>query len=168
LKKINKVEPNLNGAVELMWNTPSVMSRLENTGILPQDVANELGVVGVTARASSVGIDVRKDFPFGLYKDFFKYTEDIYTSDVYARGLVRWHETQNSIAMLKEALYQLMKTNHSEGNRYPSDSIIKKDCIIISLTEGFRGEVCHTAVIGEDGRFIKYKIVDPSFITGQR
>jgi len=23
--------------------------------------------------------------------------------------------------------------------------------------------VCHTAVIGEDGRFIKYKIIDPSF-----
>jgi len=31
------------------------------------------------------------------------------------------------------------------------------------LTEGWRGEICHTAITDEAGRFRRYKIVDPSF-----
>ena len=29
--------------------------------------------------------------------------------------------------------------------------------------EGWRGEVCHVALTGGDGRFARYKVVDPSF-----
>ena len=35
--------------------------------------------------------------------------------------------------------------------------------IAVSLTEGWRGEVCHTAITDDVGRFSRYKIVDPSF-----
>ena len=33
----------------------------------------------------------------------------------------------------------------------------------VSLTEGWRGEVLHLAVTDGQGRFARYKIVDPSF-----
>ena len=33
----------------------------------------------------------------------------------------------------------------------------------IALVEGWRGEVCHAALTDADGRFRRYKIVDPSF-----
>ena len=33
----------------------------------------------------------------------------------------------------------------------------------MSLVEGWRGEICHTAVTDGDGHFRRYKIVDPSF-----
>ena len=33
----------------------------------------------------------------------------------------------------------------------------------MALNEGWRGEVCHVAITGPDGRFSRYKIVDPSF-----
>ncbi|MDP2658530.1 MAG: hypothetical protein Q8O78_08975, partial [Candidatus Deferrimicrobium sp.] len=29
--------------------------------------------------------------------------------------------------------------------------------------EGWRGEICHVAVTAGDGRFARYKVVDPSF-----
>ncbi|OGG01734.1 MAG: hypothetical protein A3F83_00490 [Candidatus Glassbacteria bacterium RIFCSPLOWO2_12_FULL_58_11] len=33
----------------------------------------------------------------------------------------------------------------------------------VSLVEGWRGEICHTALTDESGRFTVYKVVDPSF-----
>ena len=37
------------------------------------------------------------------------------------------------------------------------------DAIVASLTEGWRGEICHVAITDADGRFARYKITDPSF-----
>jgi len=37
------------------------------------------------------------------------------------------------------------------------------DQLVVSLVEGWRGEICHVAVTGEDGKFSRYKVVDPSF-----
>jgi Ni,Fe-hydrogenase III large subunit len=34
---------------------------------------------------------------------------------------------------------------------------------VISLTEGWRGELAHVVETGDDGRFSRYKLVDPSF-----
>jgi Ni,Fe-hydrogenase III large subunit len=34
---------------------------------------------------------------------------------------------------------------------------------VVSLTEGWRGEICHTALTDTAGKFARYKIVDPSF-----
>ena len=35
--------------------------------------------------------------------------------------------------------------------------------MVVSLTEGWRGEICHTAITDENGHLARYKIVDPSF-----
>jgi len=37
------------------------------------------------------------------------------------------------------------------------------DSLCVSLTEGWRGEVLHLALTDGQGRFARYKIVDPSF-----
>jgi len=37
------------------------------------------------------------------------------------------------------------------------------DHLCVSLVEGWRGEICHLATTGGDGRFAHYKVVDPSF-----
>ncbi len=43
------------------------------------------------------------------------------------------------------------------------ESKLRGDMIVASLTEGWRGEVCHVAITDADGRFARYKITDPSF-----
>ena len=35
--------------------------------------------------------------------------------------------------------------------------------LAVGLAEGWRGEVVHVALTGPDGRFSRYKVVDPSF-----
>ena len=37
------------------------------------------------------------------------------------------------------------------------------DTLAVSQVEGWRGEICHVAVTGPDGRFLTYKAIDPSF-----
>ena len=35
--------------------------------------------------------------------------------------------------------------------------------MVVSLVEGWRGEICHVALTDHQGRFARYKVVDPSF-----
>jgi Ni,Fe-hydrogenase III large subunit len=37
------------------------------------------------------------------------------------------------------------------------------DQLIVSLVEGWRGEICHLAITDGGGKFAAYKVVDPSF-----
>jgi Ni,Fe-hydrogenase III large subunit len=37
------------------------------------------------------------------------------------------------------------------------------DSFVISLVEGWRGEICHCAITGSNGELLHYKIKDPSF-----
>jgi Ni,Fe-hydrogenase III large subunit len=37
------------------------------------------------------------------------------------------------------------------------------DSMAVAFTEGWRGEICHTALTDDRGRLRTYKVVDPSF-----
>jgi len=145
-------------AVELMFSSTSVMGRFQDTGRLPREVAQELGVVGVAARASGLALDARAQFPTGIYRFFHVPPATWHSGDVFARAWVRWSEVQRSLTFLRELLGAL-----------PSGAIEEKlpplasEAVAVSLVEGFRGEVCHVALTDARGHFAHYKIVDPSF-----
>jgi len=40
---------------------------------------------------------------------------------------------------------------------------IKPEQLVVTLVEGWRGEICHVALTDEHRRFARYKVVDPSF-----
>ena len=40
---------------------------------------------------------------------------------------------------------------------------MRPDALVVSLIEGWRGEICHVAMTDAGGRFSRYKVVDPSF-----
>lgn len=162
LKKIDKAKPNLLGAVEMLWSTPSVMSRLENTGILPVNIAVELGVVGMPLRACGINKDIRKNLPFLNYNKYFEQIScDDLNGDVLARGVVRCREMLNSLNMI--SLMTADMTAEKLSADVPVPSVLSKNSVSISFSEGFRGEVCHTAITDEQGKFLRYKVVDPSF-----
>ena len=39
---------------------------------------------------------------------------------------------------------------------------LKQNSVGISIVEGWRGEICHTAVSDNDGNILHYKVKDPS------
>jgi len=158
LKRIAIARTELANAVELLWITPSVMARLENTGHLSMESARELGIVGPAARACGLNRDIRRDHTFGIYSMSQIPVVTAATGDVYGRTLVRWVECEKSLDFIEEQLKNL-----PGGTCTGQNGNIAADHIAVALTEGWRGEICHVAVTGEDGRFARYKIIDPSF-----
>ena len=145
-------------AVALLWTTPSVMERFENTGVVDSSVCEETGMVGVAARACGQGIDVRHDFPFGVFRFVHVPVMTAHHGDVNSRAFVRWLELQQSAEFVGQQLHALPATpvRTEVGSMQPN-------AIVASLTEGWRGEVCHVAITDDAGRFARYKITDPSF-----
>ena len=115
-------------------------------------------MVGVAARACGHGIDVRHDFPFGVFRFVHVPVMTAHHGDVNSRAFVRWLELQQSAEFVGQQLRALPATpvRTEVGSLQPN-------AIVASLTEGWRGEVCHVAVTDDAGRFARYKITDPSF-----
>ena len=146
------------GAVELLWATPTVVARFENTGTVSRALAEEIGLVGPAARATGLSRDVRQDHAHGIYRYAHIPVMTAHYGDVNSRAVVRWLEMQQSLTFVAEQLAALPKT----PVRTPL-APLAKESLAVSLVEGWRGEICHVAVTDAEGRFARYKITDPSF-----
>jgi Ni,Fe-hydrogenase III large subunit len=71
---------------------------------------------------------------------------------------VRWLEIQRSLAFVDD----LVKALPAGGIR-SEVGLPAANSIVVSLAEGWRGEICHVAVTDDQGRFAHYKVMDPSF-----
>jgi Ni,Fe-hydrogenase III large subunit len=78
--------------------------------------------------------------------------------DVSSRAYVRWLEAQRSYAFVKAQLASLPGGGVRNAPKAP-----RPEHVAVSLVEGWRGEVAHVAVTDAEGRFARYKVVDPSF-----
>jgi Ni,Fe-hydrogenase III large subunit len=150
-------------AVELLWVTPSVVARFEDTGTLSGTTSVLLGLVGPAARACAQEIDVRADHPTGAYRFVQQPTATAHSGDVYARAFVRWLEIQRSMDFVAELLRMLPPPPPAAPVAAPAGLELLRDHLAVSLVEGWRGELCHVASTGADGRFDRYKVVDASF-----
>lgn len=158
LKRLAAAEADVTNAVNLLWNTSSVRARFENAGPVSRETALELDLVGVAARASGLERDVRAQFPSGLYRFAQVHVAGDSAGNVFARAYVRWLEIQRSIAFIQEQLRTLpSEPLRSEVGQLATDSVV------VALSEGWRGEICHVAITDDAGKFARYKIVDPSF-----
>ena len=158
LDDLKKSFKRVEGAVNLLWDRPSVLSRFDDTGILTSGMCIDLGIVGPAARASGLRRDARFEFPSGYYRFAQLPVAQWDTGDVYARALIRWLEIKNSVNFIETLLKNLPDT--------PIRSNIKTiapNTLSLSVVEGWRGEIFHIAITDDKGKFSRYKIVDPSF-----
>ncbi|MCE5271721.1 NADH-quinone oxidoreductase subunit C [bacterium] len=158
LERLEKIVRDLTGAVDLLWNTPSVLARFEGAGALTAAQAVELGLVGPAARACGLSRDVRFELPSGKYR-FSQIPVATWSSgDVFARAWVRWQEILNSAEFIRAELESLQPEEILTAIPGPAP-----ESLAAVLVEAWRGEICHVAMTGADGRFSRYKAVDPSF-----
>jgi Ni,Fe-hydrogenase III large subunit len=148
----------LTESVSLLWETPSVQARFENTGAISREICEELGMVGPAARACGIARDARREFPTGIYRFAQIPVSTAETGDVFARAYVRWLEIQRSVAFIQDQLQAL-----PHGPIKNKIGSLAPGLLVVSLMEGWRGEICHVAMTDARGRFARYKIVDPSF-----
>ncbi len=95
LDSLKRIKYDFNELVKILNSSVSFMDRVDTTGVLRRKTAEDLGVVGLVARASGIPTDLRKYFP-GVYKEA-KFKIAIQESgDVLARLGVRTFEFEES------------------------------------------------------------------------
>ncbi|MBI3072641.1 MAG: hydrogenase [Deltaproteobacteria bacterium] len=159
--KLAETEADLRATAETLFSSPSVSSRFEQTGVVSDATAEDLGLVGVVARASHVARDARRDHPIGIYRFVHIPLALAETGDVMARAVVRWIEVQRSLTFLREQIAELaegpLRTPSTAADSFAPDSLA------VALIEGWRGEIAHVAATNGSGDLRGYKVVDPSF-----
>lgn len=157
-KRLLTAQKDLKEISELFFGTSSVLSRLEETGVVSTQVAKELGLVGPAARACGCGLDVRTDYASGMYRFQHIPISKVSSGDVYARTLIRWLESQRSIEFILDVLNQM-----PQGDLRVETSLLKPNQMALAMVEGWRGEIVHAALTDSNSRIVRYKIKDPSF-----
>lgn len=165
IKMLDEVERTVVRTAEIMLKAPSCISRMERTGAVSKENALALGAVGMAARSSGVNIDSRFDFQNKWYLKIknCKYNSVFKpTGDVYARFSLRYKEIKESICYIKALLGEL-KNYQNEELKTQINNKPEANSFVVSIVEGWRGEIVHIAITDENAKLQRYKIKDPSF-----
>ncbi|MDT8440260.1 MAG: NADH-quinone oxidoreductase subunit C [Desulfuromonadales bacterium] len=157
-QRLQQLAEETRGAIELCFDSPSVLARFEGVGRVTAADAADLGLVGVAARASGLVRDARLH---DLLQDSVPRfdTPVIETDgDVFARANVRRREIDVSHRLIAETLQRL-----PAGELRTPLLALAPDSLALARCEGWRGEIVHVGITDARGRLARYKIVDPSF-----
>ncbi len=142
-----------------IMDDPIIKMRLKGVGILTQQQAIDWCVVGPTARASGVNIDIRRDDPYGVTErlDWNVILEK--DGDIFSKTIVRILELYESISIIRQCL-----------DKMPKSGVIDADVKDIPEGEGIgrveapRGECFHYIKSDGTNRPSRHKIRSPSFM----
>lgn len=161
LKVLGEVEGRYEKVTGCIYTLPSVLGRFEDIGTVTRQQAENIGAVGMAARSCGIVRDIRRTHPFQYYRNFELNPVTLETGDVLARGMLRALEVKASAGMIRALIGSWRKSGKSVG-RPIYNYKLRPGSFATSLTEGWRGEICHTAVTDSEGKILHYKIKDPS------
>jgi Ni,Fe-hydrogenase III large subunit len=163
-KFLNNFEGRFVTMAEKMFSLSSVLMRMENIGTVTKTQMELIGAVGMSARMTGISRDLRKSHPTGAYQKLkYEPVVDIANGDVWARAVLRRKEIIASIALIRQLIATLKSTHETSTQPIPEGNLkLTPNSLSVSLTEGWRGEICHCAVTDDQGKIHHYKIKDPS------
>jgi Ni,Fe-hydrogenase III large subunit len=147
---------------ELVLGARSVRSRLQGIGIVGQQAARDIGLVGHAARASGVATDSRAELPGRLHAAHPIRPQAEPAGDCWARMRVRMREIDESLRWL-QALLGDPAVDLAAEDRLPPGAL-QPGHLCISLREGFRGPVLQAWETDAAGRLVHVKLQDPSLL----
>ena len=169
---IERTKKDLDGALKLMFEEPTVLERLEGTGVVSKAIAEEIGLVGVARRAS---VELH--------------------GDVLSRAQIRRIEIDEAHARIASLLGDaascrvtpitatrpgdaascrvtaITATHPGDAAScrvtaitatHPGDAASCRVTTIVATVNAWRGPLVHAALFDPDGKLLRYKIVDPS------
>jgi Ni,Fe-hydrogenase III large subunit/Ni,Fe-hydrogenase III component G len=154
----------LDGLMKRIEANPSVVDRLDDTGLLPHQAAVDLAVAGVAARASGVDRDARRDHPHAAFADLDPPGLRVVTlaeGDTMARVNVRALEARESIRLIGEFIRRLKLRPGPLAVTLPEQ--LPGGRIGISAIESARGEAVHWLRTDARGRVERYHLRSPSY-----
>ena len=157
---LKRIKSDFSELVKILNSSVSFMDRVDTTGVLRKKTAEDLGVVGLVARASGIPTDLRRYFP-GVYNQA-KFKMMIQESgDVLARLRVRISEFEESCRLVEEFAARLNK-----GEKLIIEVQLREGSAL-GYTEGWRGPILYWLETSPAGLIERCKIVDPSFLNWQ-
>lgn len=115
----------------------------------------------MAARTCGILRDIRRTHPFQYYKNLHVDPVILETGDVLARGMLRALEVKASAGIIR-GLVDSWRKAEKTGRKPDYGYRLRPDSFAVSLTEGWRGEICHSAVTDSKGNLTHYKVKDPS------
>jgi Ni,Fe-hydrogenase III large subunit len=152
----------LEGLMGRIEANPSIVDRLDDTGILSNQAAVDLAVAGVAARASGVDRDARRDHPHGAFAGAEPSDLRVATTsegDVMARVTIRALEARESIRLVGEFVRRLEPGPLQAALPDP----LPGGLIGIAAIESPRGEAVHWLRTDANGRVDRYHLRSPSY-----
>ena len=160
LKILKEIKHDFNQLVKILNSSVSFMDRVDTTGLLKRKTAEDLGMVGLIARACGIPTDLRKYFP-GVYIEMGFKMASQESGDVLARLRVRISEFEESCRLIEELTRRLRKDEQAKVN--PE----LKAGSALGYAEGWRGPVLYWLKTDSCGLIERCKVVDPSFLNWQ-
>lgn len=107
LKALEFLEGRIQHYLEIVTTDTSFLRRTHGIAITTFDQASQLGLVGPTARASGLAVDVRVDSPYGGYPHYPANLITNQAGDLEARFVIRLQELQESCRLIRAVLADL-------------------------------------------------------------
>jgi NADH-quinone oxidoreductase subunit D len=157
----------------LLLDNPIFLERTKGVGVLAREEIRAFGVTGPMARASGIGYDVRKTFPYSGIEQY-DFDVPVFTGgDVYDRFLVRFEEMRQSLRIVKQVKESMPRGDYRTEDRKvtppPRARIDQSMEALIHhfkiFTEGFRvppGET-YQAVESARGELGMYMVSDGGY-----
>lgn len=158
LEVLNKYEPDFDEICNETFTSPTVLARFEKTGVVTREQASGIGTVGMSARMSGINRDIRCSHSHDLYSTLSHQPVLKHHGDVFSRAQIRREEIKQSIGYIRKLLQNIPSPGKDSNFIYRAAPA----SFCLSLTEGWRGEICHCAITDEKGELMHYKIKDPS------
>ncbi|HTZ11246.1 MAG TPA: nickel-dependent hydrogenase large subunit, partial [Candidatus Margulisiibacteriota bacterium] len=108
-KMLDDLVPAINLFQGAVIDDPVIGSRLKGVGVLTREQAIDWCVIGPTARASGINIDIRRDEPYGVCDRLHWSVIVEKDGDIFAKTLVRILEMLDSINIIRQCLNKIPK-----------------------------------------------------------
>jgi Ni,Fe-hydrogenase III large subunit/Ni,Fe-hydrogenase III component G len=157
---LHAFEKQFDDLITLLIDAGTFTDRVDGTGILANQAARDLGIVGMAARASGVDADFRRDHPHDGYAGLRFEVPVEAGGDVRARLMVRAREVEQSLLILRQVLEAMPDTPLTA--ELPDQ--LPADASALGWVEAWRGPCTHWIATGARGEIARVKITDPSFL----
>jgi Ni,Fe-hydrogenase III large subunit/Ni,Fe-hydrogenase III component G len=159
LKVLDEVERESVAVRNAIVGDTTLLARTKSVGVLTNEWARQVCVVGPPARGSGVPIDARLDHPYAAYDEVPPRLCTQEAGDTWSRVVVRVDELLDSIRQVREGLARL-----------PDGAVLTEvkdeipgDRIGISVVEAPRGEAVHVVMTGGDNRPYRWRVRAPTY-----
>jgi len=153
---IKKIRADFTEVVNILYSTVSFMDRVDTTGVLRRNTAEDLGVTGLAGRASGIPMDLRSFFSAEYKAAGFKMSVE-QPGDCLSRLKVRVAEFEESCRLIE------LFVNKLSSQDVPCVQVPERAGQALGYAEGWRGPVLYWLKTDASGRIERCKIVDASF-----